>query len=264
MTKFLKIIGTALLGIYVLGCTVLYIIQDDIIFRPTPLDEHTSYRWGKEVFIDVDEDTQLHGLYEEAKNSEGAILYLHGNRGNTRWCQRQAESFDGYGMDVLLIDYRGYGKSEGEIESLDQLESDMDAVYKWLESHHPDQPIWVAGYSLGSGIASYLANKYDAESLILIAPYTSIEDLKDGIFPIIPDFLLKYPLNNTDYLETYQGQVAIFHGTEDEVIPYEHSEQMYAEHGDKIKFFSLQDVSHRRAIFHPSIRTYLGQLATVR
>jgi len=264
MIKFLKVAGFILVGIYVLACAILYVKQDDIIFRPTPLDDQTSYLWGKEVYINVDEDTKLHGLYQKAQNSQGAILYLHGNRGNTRWCQRQAESFDGYGMDVLLIDYRGYGKSDGKIESLDQLESDMDVVYHWLKSKHLDQPIWVAGYSLGSGLASYLANKHRAESLILIAPYISIEALKDDIIPIIPDFLLKYPLNNTKYLEEYEGSVAIFHGTEDEVIPYEHSEQMYVDNSDKIKFVGLKNIGHRRVIFHPSVRNYLRELASKR
>ena len=205
---------------------------------------------------------QLHGLYHQTANADGAILYLHGNRGNTRWCQRQAQSFDGFGKDVLLIDYRGYGKSDGEIESLKQLESDMDRVYEWLQSQHPNLPVWVAGYSLGSGLASYLASKHDAESLILIAPYESLEAMKDGILPIIPDFLLKYPLDNKKHLDDYNGRVAIFHGTEDEVIPYAHSERLYAEYTDKIKFITLENVGHRRAIFHPSISNYLEQLTT--
>lgn len=264
MLKLIKGIGVILLVIYVLGCAFLYITQDDIIFRPTPLDEQTHYRWGQEVYIDVEEDVQLHGLYHQTPDAQGAILYLHGNRGNTRWCQRQAESFDSYDMDVLLIDYRGYGKSDGEIESLAQLETDMDHVYEWLKSRHPGQPMWVAGYSLGSGLASYLADKFESQSLILVAPYVSIEAMKDDIMPIIPDFLVKYPLDNMSHLENYQGSVAIFHGTEDEVIPYDHSEQLHARHADKVRLVTLQDVGHRRAIFHPSISTYLKELAKTR
>ena len=166
-------------------------MQDDLIFRPTPLDPNTSYRWGEEVYIPVSGDLNLHGLYQSQVDAEGAILYLHGNRGNTRWCQRQAETFDGYGQNVLLLDYRGYGKSEGEVSNLEQLHDDIIKAYKWLVNKNPGLPITVAGYSLGSGMASYLAAHEEVEHLLLIAPYTSILDMKDQILPIIPDFLLK-------------------------------------------------------------------------
>jgi len=263
MIKVLKYFIFLLITLYVIGCAGLYVAQDDIIFRPTALNDDTSYRWGQEVYIDVGDDVKLHGLYQKRPNSKGAILYLHGNRGNTRWCQRQAETFDGYGMDVLLIDYRGYGKSGGKINSMAQLEEDMDKVYEWLASKYANGTMWVAGYSLGSGLASYLASKYESESLILIAPYMSIEKMKDQFMPLIPDFLIKYPLNNVKYLNQYDGDIAIFHGTEDEVIPYEHAVVLHERASKKVELFTLENTGHRGAIFHSALRNYLSRISNI-
>jgi len=164
-------------------------------------------------------------------------------------------------MDVLLIDYRGYGKSDGEIESMSQLEGDMDKVYHWLANKYPEGRIWIAGYSLGSGLASYLADTYNSESLMLIAPYVSIEEMKDEMVPVVPDFLIKYPLNNEKYLKTYKGNVAIFHGTEDEVIPYHHSEELQKIDPQRITLHTLEGTGHRGAIFDGSLRRHLQQLS---
>lgn len=259
MKRLLRSIVGIIIAVYVIGCIVLYFVQDDLIFRPTPLDPNTSYRWGEEVYIPVSGDLNLHGLYQSQVDAEGAILYLHGNRGNTRWCQRQAETFDGYGQNVLLLDYRGYGKSEGEVSNLEQLHDDIIKAYKWLVNKNPGLPITVAGYSLGSGMASYLAAHEEVEHLLLIAPYTSILDMKDQILPIIPDFLLKYPLSNEDYIDDISCPIAIFHGTEDEVIPYHHGVELAESAPHKIQLYTLQGTSHRRAIFHSEIRAYLDK-----
>ena len=139
-----------------MGCGVLYIAQDEILFRPEPISEHTTFRFGEEINIPVGESIDLHALYHKEGGSKGIILYLHGNRGNARWCQRQAEMFTGFGFDVLLLDYRGYGKSEGEISSGTQLYSDVQSVYDFLKESYDEDQIVIAGYSIGTGMASYL------------------------------------------------------------------------------------------------------------
>lgn len=246
--------------LYLIGCFGLYFMQHKILFRPAPLSEYTQFRFGQEVKIPVEEDVDLHALYHQVNNPKGAILYLHGNRGNVRWCQRQAEMFAGFGYNVLLLDYRGYGKSEGQLSNGTQLYKDAQKVYDYLREQFEENEILVAGYSIGTGVASYLAAHNQPKALFMIAPYINMMDMKNRYFPLIPNFLLKFKLNNKKHLELLGCPVTIFHGTEDEVIPYDSSVQLKESFPDKINLVTLPNVSHRRAIFHGAIRTQLESL----
>ncbi len=251
-----------IISLYTIGCGVLYVVQDDLLFRPQPIEPGTQFRFGEELEIPVDNEVYLHALYSREANPKGVILYLHGNRGNARWCQRQAEMFTGYGYNVLLLDYRGYGKSDGEITSGRQLYEDVQKVYDYLKEEFSESQIILAGYSLGTGMASYLAAYNNPNQLLLIAPFVSIVDMKDRIFPLIPDFLVKYPLDNKDHINRLSCPVTIFHGTEDEVVPYDASKDLKDFFPDKIELVTLENTSHRRAIFHDSIRRFLSKHLT--
>ncbi len=258
MKKVLKWISIVFFSIYVIGCAALYFAQDRIIFNPQKIGEDTQFRFGREIKIPVDEDVSLHGLLHEINNPKGVVLYLHGNKGNARRCQRQAEMFSGFDHDVLLLDYRGYGKSDGAVTSMKQLYDDVQIVYNFLIEKYGEANITIAGYSLGTGMASYLAANNKPERLIMIAPYISIMDLKDRILPIIPDFLVEYKLDNGSHLKDVSCPVSIFHGTEDEVIPYDSAEELKRTFPEKVELMTLHETGHRRAIFHNSIRTWLA------
>ena len=258
MKRFLKGLFLLIGVLYLAGCSLLYVVQDDILFRPEPIDENTRFRFGQEITIPVDESVELHALYHRILNPKGVILYLHGNRGNARWCQRQAEMFTGFGYNVLLLDYRGYGKSDGEIDSGQQLYSDVQKVYDFLRKEFSETQIIITGYSIGTGMASFLAAENNPQRLFLIAPYESIIDMKNRIFPFIPNFLIKFPLNNKRHLAQLTCPVTIFHGTEDEVIPYESSTNLKSLYPDKVRLVSLQGAGHRRSIFHGAIREELA------
>ena len=259
LKRFAKFIFIFLGSLYLIGCGVLYVVQEDILFRPQPIPENTSFRFGEEVSIPVAENINLHGLYSRESRPKGVILYLHGNRGNARWCQRQAEMFTGFGYNVFLLDYRGYGKSDGEISSSSQLYSDVQKVYDYLKKEFSESEIILAGYSLGTGMASYLAANNQPNRLFLIAPFVSIVDMKDRIFPFVPDFLIKYPLNNQSHLSRLNCPVTVFHGTDDEVIPYDASEDLKRMYPQKIELIKLPSTGHRGAIFHSAIRSTLGR-----
>lgn len=260
MNKVIKWVGIVLLSCYVIGCASLYLLQEKILFRPQPIPKNTQFRFGSEVFIPVDDHTKLHGLYHKIDQPKGVVLYLHGNRGNARRCQRQAEMFEGYGYNVFLLDYRGYGKSSGTIGSNRQLYDDVQKVYDYLNREFDESQIILVGYSLGTGMASHLAAKNNPKHLLLIAPYISIVDMKDRFAPFIPDFLVKYPLNNKEHISEAKCPITIFHGTEDEVIPYDSSEDLKKVFADKIDLVTLTNTSHRGSIFHGAIRSAMGRI----
>ncbi len=262
MKKFLKILVVLIGSIYMVGCGFLYVSQEDILFRPEELHPNTTFRFGQELMIPVEDDVSLHALYHQVPNPRGVILYLHGNRGNARWCQRQAEMFTGFNHNVLLLDYRGYGKSEGEISSGAQLNRDVQVVYDLLKKSFRESQIIVAGYSIGTGMASYLAAYNDPAHLMLISPYESMFDMKDRYFPFIPDFLIKFPLNNKKHLSMTESPVTIIHGTGDEVIPYEASVNLKNAFPEKVDLVTLRGAGHRRSIFSDEIREVLSDFST--
>ena len=134
--KWLK--GTLIFcfSLYALGCLVLFLIQEKIIFNPHELPESHRFRMGEEIEIDVSDEVSLNTLWMKEPNAKGLIIYWHGNKGNLRRCSRQAEMVAGNDYDLLIPDYRGYGKSDGYIYSESQLLEDAQKVYDWAVQHY--------------------------------------------------------------------------------------------------------------------------------
>ncbi len=258
--KWLKwFIGLAV-ALYLSFCGWLYFDQERILFLPDKLPADYVFGQGEEVNIEVEKGILLNCLWLKEPKARGVILYLHGNRGSNRRCLHQAETMKGNGYDIFMPDYRGYGKSGGEIVSESQLQGDMQQVYDFLKKHYAEKEIVVLGYSLGSGFASYLAANNHPQQLILLAPYSSMLDLKDDRFPLIPDFLLKYPLNSKEYLRKATLPVTLIHGTSDEVIPFECSEKLKAIRPGTIHLVTAREESHRSVIFSQVFRETVSQL----
>lgn len=258
--RWLKKLFIVLFVIYAIGCIALFFVQDRIIFLPHPLPENYTYRAGEELDLEVEEGIKLNCLWLKENNSKGVILYLHGNRGSLKRCLYQAQSMDGNQYDIFLPDYRGYGKSDGEIESEEQIHADNQKVYDFLKQHYREDQIVLAGYSLGSGMASYLASKNSPQQVFLIAPYYSMVDIKDRRAPIIPDFLLKYKLRSNEFLKDLKIPITLFHGTNDNVIPYDSSKKLLAINPNFIELVTLKNESHRGAIFNPTFKNTVRKL----
>lgn len=258
--KALRRLGWFLGGVYIIACLGLYFLQDRIIFRPQPLPENHHFRAGAEVEIPVEEDISLNALWIREARSKGVILYLHGNRGSNRRCLRQTRGMQGHGYDIFMPDYRGYGKSDGSITSEAQMHADIQKVYDYLKQHYRETQIIVLGYSLGTGMATYLTAHNDPQQLVLVAPYLSMLNLKNRWAPVIPNFIVKYQLKSTDWISKIEQQITLFHGTEDNVIPFDSSEELLQLNPERSQLITLQGESHRGALFNPLFKRQLAEL----
>jgi len=258
---WLKRLGIFFLLIYLLICLGLYFSQEKLLFRPYQLPQDFAFRVGEEIEIPVSDGISMNCLWIKRNESKGVILYLHGNRGSNRRCTGQAmTAFEGTDYDIFMPDYRGYGKTEGKIYSEKQMHADIDQVYSFLKMNYNEEKIVVVGYSMGSGMATRVAAKNDIERLFLVAPYYSIIDMKNRFVPFIPNFLLKYKLRNDENLMEVKCPITIFHGTADEVLPYDSSVKL-KELRPEIELVTLEGTHHRRTIFHSSVNsTIRGQL----
>jgi pimeloyl-ACP methyl ester carboxylesterase len=209
--------------LYIVVCGLLYFIQEKLIFYPQVLN--TNYQFGfaqpfEELTIPTSDKTRLHGLLFKADSSKGLIFYLHGNGGALDSWGEVARTYTALHYDVFLLDYRGYGKSNGVIYGQKQFFDDVQTAYDSLKTRYAENRIVVVGYSIGTGAATKLASANNPKLLILQAPYYSLTDMMRHTYPIIPPFILKYKFEIHNYIKVCKMPVVIFHGDQDEVIYY--------------------------------------------
>ncbi len=237
---------------------VLYVNQEKILFLEESLSSDHIYRKGVEEQVRVDDDVNISCYWNRVPNPKGVILYFHGNKGNIRRCIRQTEMMEGNGYDIYMPDYRGYGKSQGEVESDDQFYADGQIVYDKMKAEYGEENIVLVGYSMGSGPATYLAGSNKPKDLLLISPFKSIVDMKNRYIPFVPSFLIKYQFPNWKYLEQTTCPITIFYTPEDTVVLPE-STLALTEHSDHENLVRIDGTSHRGMIFQSKWKTALQQ-----
>lgn len=201
--------------------------QESYIFYPERLPPEYVFSFPQpyeEFNFNVSEKVTINALLFKADSSKGLVFYLHGNAGSLRGWGFLYEEFTKRGYDVLFFDYRGYGKSTGTIEREDDLHHDVRFVYtKMLEKYKEDSVV-IFGRSLGTGIAARLASEHAPQKVILETPYYNFTEVASHHFPsLMVKLLLKYRLETNKYITKIKCPVFMFHGTNDQTIPYDHS-----------------------------------------
>jgi pimeloyl-ACP methyl ester carboxylesterase len=192
LVVLLAVVGVLYVGI----CVLLYFQQERLLFFPQKLAR--TYRFSfkepfQERWVKATDGTQLHGLFFPADSSKGLVFYLHGNGGALDSWGEVAPVYTRLGYDVFLLDYRGYGKSEGRIQSQAQFLSDTEEAYQQLLTEYAEKDVVVLGYSLGTGAAAWLASRHQPKLLILQAPYSSMRAMAKQHYPWVPGLVLRYP-----------------------------------------------------------------------
>lgn len=223
MKKLILKIVKALLIVYILICGLLYLFQEKIIFLPEKLQSDYRFHFDQkfeEIGIKSTDGKILNSILFKVDKPKGLIFYLHGNAGSLKTWGEIAETYRYFNYDVFMLDYRGYGKSEGSISSEKQMFDDIQTAYDYLKSKYEEKEIIVLGYSIGTGPAAKLASANNPRLLILQAPYYSLTDMMQHRYPLIPTFLLKYKFETNKYIKNCNMPVVVFHGTNDKVIYY--------------------------------------------
>jgi fermentation-respiration switch protein FrsA (DUF1100 family) len=253
-----------LFGLYVMIGSALYFFQEKILFLPTTLEQDYQYEFDfpfEELFLKTEERTIINALHFKVENPKGVILYFHGNAGDlSRW-GNITEYFPKMNYDVLVMDYRTYGKSEGKL-SEQAFYKDAQYCYSYLLKQYSEDEITLYGRSLGTGIASYLASKNKPNQLILETPYYSILDVAEHRFPMFPvKHLLKYHFPTFQYLKKASCPITIIHGTDDSVVPYSSSKKLSELKLHNLDFITIEGGTHNNLIefenYHKTIKTKL-------
>ncbi|MGV3613205.1 MAG: alpha/beta hydrolase [Fluviicola sp.] len=251
MKKFLLRTLLVISVLYISGCIWLYFDQENLIFLPTKHNKEFVFEFDQkfeEKYILSTDGHKLHGLLFKVPESKGLIFYLHGNGGSVNSCGIVAETFTKLNYDVFMLDYRGYGKSEGQIDGEEQLHRDVQSAYTEIKKSYPENKISILGYSIGTGFAAKLAANNHPKLLILHAPYYNLTDLMEHKYPIAPTFILKYKLKTNEYLKKCKMPVVIFHGEKDHGIYTGSSLKLQKEFKSGDTLILLKNVDHNGII----------------
>jgi uncharacterized protein len=249
-------------GIVVLSI-IAYLIQEKLIFKPEKLKQDFIYKYDapfRELFFDVEPGVRINGLHFHVEKPLGLILYFHGNSRSIKGWAKYAKDFFRYNYDVVLVDYRGFGKSTGKRSEKDMFK-DMQFVYDTLAKTYPQNHLIIYGRSLGSGFAAKLAADNSPRYLILDAPYYSFKKTIERFLPILPvKYILRYHLRTDKWIPKVNCHTYILHGTKDWLIPIGNSEKLQSLNPRKITLIRIQKGGHNNLPSFPEYHNFIRDI----
>ena len=218
----IKLISSAVV-LYFAIALGFYFFQDRILFQSKALNKEYIFQFSQnfhEYFIPTPDGETLNALLFKANEpAKGLIIYFHGNADNLQRWGQYAVDYTQLGYDILMMDYRGYGKSSGTPHEK-ILYEDAATIWEWARTNLPHPRIIIYGRSLGSPIASNLAITTHPDLLILETPF---KDVRSVISPVLIPWAYLFPLrhhfSNYDFLSKVRCRKVIIHGTQDWVVP---------------------------------------------
>lgn len=251
-----------LLG-YCLIVLLVWLLQERLIFKPEKLHPDFEYKYDipfQELNFDVAPGVRINGLHFKADAPLGLVLYFHGNTRSIKGWAKYARDFFRYRYDVVLVDYRGFGKSTGKRAEQDMLQ-DMQLVYRELAAKYGEQHLLVYGRSLGSGFAAKVASENHPRYLILDAPYYSFRQTAQRLLPILPvRWMLRFQIRTDQWLPRVPCHTYILHGTRDWLIPLNHSERLQQLNPRRITLIRIQGGGHNNLPFFPEYHNFIRDI----
>jgi fermentation-respiration switch protein FrsA (DUF1100 family) len=226
----------SLAAAYLAICVLLWLFQERMLFLPgipgravdtTPQAVGVPY---EEVAIPTPDGLRLHGWWIPAPGARHTLLHLHGNAGNVSHRLELVQVFHALGVNLLLFDYRGYGRSDGK-PSEAGLRQDAEAAWAYLTEQRgiPAASIVVHGQSMGGAFAAWLAARRQPAALALESAFTSVPDMAAHLYWWLPTrWLGRLELDTIGALAEVRCPVLVIHSTADEIIPYAHGEKLFA------------------------------------
>lgn len=273
------LIGSVLkiaLGVAVGLPLVVYLAQDGLIYYRQPLDAGRRaqvlqrFPAVREFTLASADGTRLHGWRVVPPGAERVptVLYFGGNAEEVSWMLESVGNparGDTPGVAWVLVNYRGYGLSEGA-PSERALVADALAIYDHLSGLGGDRDgrLYAFGRSLGSGVAVALAAQRRLEGVILVNPFDSLVAVAKHYYPFLPvDWMLKHRFDSISQAASLATPLLCFIGGRDEVIPPRHGERLYAAWGGPKRRHLVAGAGHNDVDispgFWPEVRAFLAQ-----
>ena len=264
-----------------LGLTLaLFLFQGCLVYHPAKEIQATPEDYGlpyEDVRLETSDGVRIAGWYVPGAGSgpagkqappaqpRGVVLFFHGNAGNISGRIGTIMTVHEIGLDTLIIDYRGYGQSEGR-PGEEGTYRDAEAAWEYLVEHRGIQPsrIVIHGRSLGGAVAAYLAEKHKPKALVLESAFTSVPDVGADIYPWLPvRWLTRIHYDTAKRIKNIRCPVFVLHSREDDIIPYKHGQKLFELANQPKEFFEMIG-GHNNGLdtaeYQKAIREYLWRM----
>lgn len=259
----MAIVG-GLLGIYVVLVALLWAFQEKLTF-PAPRAAFPVLDFGERVELVMHDGTGLVGWYLPAQGGAGrrtpALLWFYGNGENIAAIWPIIRDFRPLQAAVLVLDYPGYGASEGKATEAGMYEA-ADLAYDELRRRPDVDPkrIYVYGRSLGSAAATHVASTREVAGLILESPFTNAKGMAARHYRFVPNVLVRLSLDNIGRMPSIRCPALIFHGTADMLVPMRMGQEVAAAAGGPVEFVMIEGSGHNDT-YDLGGKTYRDKLA---
>jgi hypothetical protein len=228
---------------------LLYFFQERFLFHPEKLPKDFQFQYEnqkvKEYNLEVKEGVTINGLHFKAENSKGLVYYLKGNSKSIKGWGKFAVDFTLHNYDVIMIDYRGFGKSTGKM-SQESMKYDALYVYDKLKEVVKEENIIVYGRSLGTGLATKVASMNNPKMLVLACPYFSMKKNVKRYLPFVPlGLVMRYSMPTYKWIKYVKCPIKIIHGTNDKVVKFASSLSLSKMKPNLSKLFPIIGGGHK-------------------
>ncbi len=221
-----------LVSVWVLLSLLLYLFQPKFIYFPLSKIDFTPDMAGlsfEDIYFKTEDDILLNGWFIPADDARKTLLFFHGNGGNISHRLESMKIFHEMGLSVFIIDYRGYGQSQGTTSEQGTYR-DAEAAWQFLTETRgiSDEDIIIFGRSMGGAVAIWLAGKHTPNLLILESAFTSVADMAKHYYPYLPTHLLvRIKYASIDRIEDIHCPILISHSQTDEIVPYKYGRELF-------------------------------------
>jgi uncharacterized protein len=230
-------------------------VADHFVFFPSSQDPGAAPILagveGEDVMISTSDGVRIHGWWHEVHGSAPVVLFFHGNAGTIGGRIPLAEAYLARGVSVLMVDYRGYGRSEGRPSEIG-VYRDGEAALAWLlERGISGSRVVVHGRSLGGTVASHVvAGRDDLAGVILESTFTSLNEIAAAAYPFLPSFLfrrLRGRYDNRARVRELRVPILVVHGSRDRLVPTEMGRELYDAAPEPRQWFEIRGADHNNA-----------------
>ena len=232
--------------ILLFGCTTIEISEPDVFDRHTTIstDQFPIHNFTlHNLEIETDDGETLDTWFLEQDGAKKTVIYYGGNGFLMMKSRPLIDAYSNIPVHLLMIDYRGYGRSSGE-PTVDGIKRDAEAAYSFAKNHLPVQsgPIYVHGHSMGSFLATYIADSKEIAGYILESPISDVDSWTKQLVPRLLRPFVRFDIadpvkaqNNVDRVQRIDKPLLIIGGEQDEVTPFNMAEELYKKSSSRDK-----------------------------
>jgi fermentation-respiration switch protein FrsA (DUF1100 family) len=251
MKRLLKVALLAVVAGIVLVVVILRFVENHLIYYPPRYpdgfpSQQIVEREVEDVWLLTADGVRINAFYRSNPSSKQVLLWFHGNAENIGDGFEHLKALAKIGANILAVDYRGYGRSEGKPDEAGVYQ-DADAAYDYLikQRHFRPEDIIIYGHSLGGAVAVNLASRRPCGGLIVQSSFTNARTMARRVFPTpLVEYAVRSRFDSLDKIRDVHAPILIVHGTRDDVVPFAMGQQLFAAAPEPKRFYAVEGAGH--------------------